>query len=285
MEAEGIVFKTGVNAGTDITGEQLKKDFDAVVLALGSTRSRDLNVPGRELKGIHLAMEFLPQQNKVVAGDQVPGQIMATGKHVIVIGGGDTGSDCIGTSNRHGAASVTNFELLPMPTKDRPANQPWPYYPMRLKTSTSHEEGCDRHFSISTKQFTGKNGVITGLRTVNLQWEPQAGGQPKMVEIPGSEKEWKADLVLLALGFVGPEVDGLVKQLGCELDPRGNIKATESSYATSVPGVFTAGDARRGQSLIVWAISEGREAARAVDEHLMGLTCLPTKVGYDLPRA
>ena len=285
MEAEGIVFKTGVNAGTDITGEQLKKDFDAVVLALGSTRSRDLTVPGRELKGIHLAMEFLPQQNKVVAGDQVPGQIMATGKHVIVIGGGDTGSDCIGTSNRHGAASVTNFELLPMPTKDRPANQPWPYYPMRLKTSTSHEEGCDRHFSISTKQFTGKNGVITGLRTVNLQWEPQAGGQPKMVEIPGSEKEWKADLVLLALGFVGPEVDGLVKQLGCELDPRGNIKATESSYATSVPGVFTAGDARRGQSLIVWAISEGREAARAVDEHLMGLTCLPTKVGYDLPRA
>ncbi len=284
MEAEGIVFKPGVNAGTDITGEQLKKDFDAVVLALGSTRSRDLTVPGRELKGIHLAMEFLPQQNKVVAGDQVPGQIMATGKHVIVIGGGDTGSDCIGTSNRHGAASVTNFELLPMPTKDRPANQPWPYYPMRLKTSTSHEEGCDRHFSISTKQFTGKNGVVTGLRTVNLQWEPQAGGPPKMVEIPGSEKEWKADLVLLALGFVGPEVDGLVKQLGCELDPRGNIKAAESNYATSVPGVFTAGDARRGQSLIVWAISEGREAARAVDEHLMGLTCLPTKVGYDLPR-
>lgn len=286
MESEGITFKTGVQVGKDLTGEQLKQQFDAVVVAIGSTRGRDLKVPGRELKGIHLAMEFLPQQNKVVAGDQVPGQIMATGKHVIVIGGGDTGSDCIGTSNRHGAASVTNFELLPMPTKDRPANQPWPYYPMRLKESTSHEEGCERHFSISTKAFLGKDGVVTGLRTVNLQWEPQPNGAPpKMVEIPGSEKEWKADLVLLALGFVGPEADNFVTQFGCELDARGNLKAAEGSYATNVPGVFAAGDARRGQSLIVWAISEGRECARAVDTYLMGSSQLPTKVGHDLPRA
>ena len=285
MTAEGITFKTGVEIGKDITGEQLKKDFDAVVVAIGSTRSRDLNIPGREFKGIHLAMEFLPQQNKVVAGDKVPGQIKATGKHVIVIGGGDTGSDCIGTSNRHGAASVTNFELLPMPTKERPAHQPWPYYPMRLKESTSHEEGCERHFSISTKTFIGKDGVVTGLRTVNLQWEPQPNGAPpKMVEVPGSEKEWKADLVLLALGFVGPETDAFVKQLGCELDPRGNLKAAEGSYATNVPGIFAAGDARRGQSLIVWAISEGRECARAVDTYLMGSSLLPTKAGYDLPR-
>ena len=284
MEAEGIVFKTGVNVGKDLTGDQLKKDFDAVVIAVGSTRGRDLNVPGREFKGVHLAMEFLPQQNKVVAGDQVSGQIMATGKHVIVIGGGDTGSDCIGTSNRHGAASVTNFELLAMPTKDRPASQPWPYYPMRLKESTSHEEGCERHFSISTKAFLGKDGVVTGLRTVNLQWEPQPNGAPpKMVEVPGSEKEWKADLVLLALGFVGPEADSFVTQLGCQLDPRGNLKA-DASYATTAPGVFAAGDARRGQSLIVWAISEGRECARSVDTYLMGASKLPTKVGYDLPR-
>ncbi len=284
MEAEGIAFKTGVQVGRDITGAQLKKDFDAVVIAVGSTRGRDLNVPGRELKGIHAAMEFLPQQNRVVAGDKVPEQIKATGKHVIVIGGGDTGSDCIGTSNRHGALSVTNFELLPMPTKDRPASQPWPYYPMRLKESTSHEEGCERHFSISTKSFLGQNGVVTGLRTVNLQWEAQANGAPKMVEVPGSEKEWKADLVLLALGFVGPEADSFVSQLGCELDPRGNLKANEANYATNVPGIFAAGDARRGQSLIVWAISEGREAARAVDQYLMGCSSLPTKAGYDLPR-
>ncbi len=284
LEAEGIVFKTGVQVGKDITGAQLKGQYDAVVIAAGSTRPRDLAVPGRELKGIHSAMEFLPQQNKVVAGDQVPGQILATGKHVIVIGGGDTGSDCIGTSRRQGAASVTNFELLPMPTKERPANQPWPYYPMRLRQSTSHEEGCERFFSISTKAFLGKDGVVTGLRTVELEWVPQAGGPPKMVEKPGSEKEWKADLVLLALGFLGPEADHFVAQLGCELDARGNIKADEGSYATSVPGVFAAGDARRGQSLIVWAISEGRECARAVDQHLMGFSNLPTKAGYDLPR-
>jgi glutamate synthase (NADPH/NADH) small chain len=284
MEAEGITFKTGVNIGTDITGEQLKKDFDAVVLAIGATRGRDLNAPGRELKGIHLAMEFLPQQNKVVAGDTIPGQIMATGKHVIVIGGGDTGSDCIGTSNRHGAASVTNFELLPMPPKDRPASQPWPYYPMKLRTSTSHDEGCERVFAVSTKEFIGKDGKLTHLKTVNVRFAPSPnGGPPKLEEVPGSEKIWPADLVLLAMGFTGPETDGVVKQLGCELDNRGNVKA-DANYATTVPGVFTAGDARRGQSLIVWAISEGREAARGVDTWLMGHSLLPTKVGHDLPR-
>ena len=284
LAAEGITFRTGVHVGRDITGDQLKKEFDAVVLAIGSTRGRDLKVPGRELKGIYLAMEFLPQQNKAVAGIAVPGQIKATGRHVIVIGGGDTGSDCIGTSLRHGAASVTNFELLAMPPRERPASQPWPYYPMRLRTSTSHEEGCERHFSISTKAFTGQDGVLTGLRTVNLQWEPQPGGAPpRMVEVPGSERTWKADLVLLALGFTGPEADAFTSQLGCELDARGNLK-TDGAYTTNVPGVFAAGDARRGQSLIVWAISEGRECARAVDHYLMGHTLLPTKGGYDLPR-
>lgn len=284
MEAEGVAFKTGVKVGQDITGEQLKQDFDAVVLAIGATRGRDLKAPGRELKGIHLAMEFLPQQNKIVAGDKVPDQILATGKHVIVIGGGDTGSDCIGTSNRHGAKSVTNFELLPMPPKDRPAQQPWPYYPMKLRTSTSHDEGCERVFAVSTKEFIGENGRVTHLKTVSVRFAPPTnGGPPKMEEVPGSEKIWPADLVLLAMGFTGPETDGIVKQLGCELDPRGNVKA-DANFATSVPGVFTAGDARRGQSLIVWAISEGREAARGVDTWLMGSSLLPTKVGNDLPR-
>ncbi len=285
MEAEGIVFRTGVAVGKTITAEQLKKDFDAVVLAIGATKSRDLKVPGRELSGVHFAMEFLPQQNKVVAGDKVPGQIMATGKNVIVIGGGDTGSDCIGTSRRHGAASITNFELLAMPPKDRPAGQPWPFWPMKLRQSTSHDEGCERFFSISTKEFLGENGKLTGLKTVSLQFEPSNnGGMPKMSEVPGSEKIWKAELVLLALGFVGPETDGIVSQFGCELDPRGNVKTDNNGYKTSVPGVFAAGDSRRGQSLIVWAISEGRECARVVDEALMGTTALPTKVGYDLPR-
>lgn len=284
MEAEGIVFKPGVRVGEDITGDQLKREFDVIVLAIGATRGRDLNVPGRNLAGIHLAMEFLPQQNRVVAGDRVPNQIVATGKHVIVIGGGDTGSDCIGTSIRQGAISVTNFELLPMPPKHRPEHQPWPYYPMRLRTSTSHDEGCERVFSISTKEFLGQDGRVTHLKTVDLRWTPSPnGGPPKMEEIPGSERTWKADLVLLALGFLGPETNGIVKQLGCELDARGNIKTNEH-YATSVPGVFAAGDARRGQSLIVWAISEGRECARGVDQWLMGHSELPTKVGHDLPR-
>ena len=284
MEEEGITFKTGVNVGKDISTEQLRKDFDSIVICVGSTKPRDLNAPGRELKGIHFAMEFLPMQNRWVAGDKVPEQISAKDKHVIVIGGGDTGSDCIGTSNRHGAASVTNFELLTMPPKDRPENQPWPYWPMRLRTSTSHDEGCERVFSILTKEFSGSNGRIEKLKTTEVRFAPNPGGPPKLEEIPGTEKEWKADLVLLAMGFVGPEADSFVHQLGCELDKMGNIKA-DSHYMTNVPGVFTAGDARRGQSLIVWAISEGREAARCVDLHLMGKSELPTKVGYDLPRS
>ena len=283
MEAEGIIFKAGVAAGKDITGEQLKKEFDAVVLAIGATKSRDLKAPGRELNGVHLAMEFLPQQNKTVAGDTVENQISAKGKHVIVIGGGDTGSDCIGTSFRQGAVSVTNFELLAMPPKDRPAGQPWPYWPMKLRTSTSHDEGAERVFSVSTKEFSGSNGKVEKLKTVSLQFEPQQNGPPKMSEVPGSEKEWKADLVLLAMGFTGCETDNVVAQLGCEVDPRGNLKS-HPNYATNVHGVFAAGDARRGQSLIVWAISEGRETARCVDHFLMGRTELPTKAAHDLPR-
>jgi len=285
LEEEGIVFKTNAAIGKNIRADQLRKEFDSVVICIGSTKGRDLNAPGRDLKGIHLAMEFLPQQNRSVAGDDVKGQITAAGKHVIVIGGGDTGSDCIGTSNRHGAASVTNFELLTMPTKDRPANQPWPFWPMRLRTSSSHEEGCERVFSILTKEFIGSNGRVEKLKTVEVCFTPNpAGGPPKLEEVPGTEKIWKADLVLLAMGFVGPESEDFVAQIGCELDKMGNIKA-DANYMTTVPGVFTAGDARRGQSLIVWAISEGREAARCVDMHLMGTSELPTKVGYDLPRA
>jgi len=284
MEAEGVVFKPSTNVGKDISADQLRKDFDAVVLCIGSTKGRDLNAPGRDLKGIHLAMEFLPMQNRRVAGDKLPDQISAEGKHVIVIGGGDTGSDCIGTSNRHGATSVTNFELLTMPPKDRPENQPWPFWPMRLRTSSSHEEGCERVFSILTKEFIGSNGKVEKLKTVEVKFAPNPGGPPKLEEIPGTEKEWKADLVLLAMGFVGPEAGDFVSQIGCELDKMGNIKA-DDNYMTSVPGIFTAGDARRGQSLIVWAISEGREAARCVDLHLMGKTELPTKAGQDLPRS
>jgi glutamate synthase (NADPH/NADH) small chain len=285
MEAEGIIFKTGVNVGKDITGDQLKKDFDAVVICIGSTRPRDLKAPGRELNGIQFAMDFLPMSNRWVADADKAPPISAKGKHVIVIGGGDTGSDCIGTSRRQGAASITNFELLAMPPKDRPENQPWPYWPMRLRTSTSHDEGCERVFSVLTKEFTGSNGKIEKLKTVNVQFAPNPnGGSPKLEEVPGTEKEWKADLVLLAMGFIGPEADSFVHQLGCELDNFGNIKAN-ADYMTSVPSVFSAGDARRGQSLIVWAISEGREAARCVDMHLMGKSDLPTKVGMDLPRA
>jgi len=285
MEQEGITFKVSTAVGHDISVEQIRKEFDALVICIGSTKGRDLNAPGRELKGIHLAMEFLPMQNRTVAGDKVKEQILATGKHVIVIGGGDTGSDCIGTSNRHGAASVTNFELLAMPPKERPENQPWPFWPMRLRTSSSHEEGCERVFSVLTKEFSGSNGKVEKLKTVEVRFTPNpAGGPPKLEEIPRTEKDWKADLVLLAMGFVGPEAERFTSTLGCELDKMGNIKAGEN-YMTSVPGVFAAGDARRGQSLIVWAISEGRETARCVDIYLMGKSELPTKVGQDLPRA
>jgi glutamate synthase (NADPH/NADH) small chain len=289
MEAEGVVFRTGVlvgamPAGTKITNdaqetltpEQLKAEFDAVVLTGGAEVSRDLPVPGRDLDGVHFAMEFLPQQNKVVAGDKLKGQLKATGKHVIVIGGGDTGSDCVGTSNRHGAASVTQFELMPRPPEEEDRPMTWPYWPYKLRTSSSHEEGCDREFAIATKELvggTGKDkGKVAALRTVRVQWQ---GG--KMVEVPGSEHEYKADLVLLAMGFVAP-VGSVLEAFGVDKDNRGNAKATTEAvggYKTSVDKVFAAGDMRRGQSLVVWAIREGRQAARAVDEYLMGHSELP----------
>jgi len=276
MEAEGVTFRAGVDVGVDVSADELRSSFDAVVLAAGATQSRDLPVPGRELKGIHFAMEFLPQQNKVVAGDTVPGQIRADGKKVIILGGGDTGSDCLGTSNRHGAASVHQFELLPQPPSSRTEDvAPWPYWPMILRTSSSHEEGVVRDFSINTKKFSGDaDGNVRKLHGVRLEWvKSDNGGPPKMVEIPGSEFEMDCDLVLLAMGFLGPEKP-LLAQLGCELDARGNVVA-DAEYASSVPGVFACGDARRGQSLVVWAIWEGREAARGVDKFLMGETALP----------
>ncbi len=285
MEAEGVVFKTNTIVGElpkgsrvtnwakeTISPEQLKKDFDAVLLAGGAEQSRDLPVPGRDLAGIHFAMEFLPMQNRVNAGGKVKDQIMATGKHVIVIGGGDTGSDCVGTSNRHGAASVTQFEVMPMPPEQENKPLVWPYWPLKLRTSSSHEEGCQREFAISTKEFIGKDGKVTGLKTVHVEFK-----DGKFVEIPGTEKEYKADLVLLAMGFVSP-VATVLDGFGVDKDARGNARASTDftgGYATSVPKVFAAGDIRRGQSLVVWAIREGRQAARAVDEFLMGSSALP----------
>ena len=259
-----------------ITPKQLQEQFDAVVLTGGAEQSRDLPVPGRDLDGIHFAMEFLPQQNKINAGDKLKNQIRADGKNVIVIGGGDTGSDCVGTSNRHGAASVTQFELMPMPPEEENRPLTWPYWPYKLRTSSSHEEGCERTFAIATKEFiagTGKDkGRVVGLKTVQLEWQ---GG--KMTEVAGTEKEWKADLVLLAMGFVNPGAT-VLDAFGVDKDARGNARAATdgvASYKTNVEKVFAAGDMRRGQSLVVWAIREGRQAARAVDEYLMGSTTLP----------
>ncbi|MBM4268479.1 MAG: glutamate synthase subunit beta, partial [Deltaproteobacteria bacterium] len=273
MAAEGVRFETGVNVGVDIDITRLRATFDAIVIATGATHPRDLPIPGRELDGIHFAMDFLPQQNKVVAGDEVENQILAKGKRVVILGGGDTGSDCLGTSNRHGARSVHQFELLPRPPDDRTEEvAPWPYWPMILRTSSSHEEGVIRDWSINTKSFSGRNGRVEKLHCVRLEWQPN-GDRPKMVEIPGSEFDIDVDLVLLALGFLGPERP-LLDALGTAVDGRGNVVAGES-YATSVPGVFACGDARRGQSLVVWAIWEGREAARGVDRYLMGETALP----------
>ena len=285
MKEEGVSFRTGVLVGTlskgskitnwakeTISAEQLQKDFDAIVLTGGAEQSRDLPVPGRELDGVYFAMEFLPQQNKVNAGDKLKGQLRADGKHVIVIGGGDTGSDCVGTSNRHGAASVTQFEVMPQPPVEENRPMTWPYWPLKLRTSSSHDEGCQREFAISTKEFIGEKGKLTGLKTVRVEWK-----DGKMVEVAGSEQLFKADLVLLAMGFISP-VASVLQSFGVELDARGNAKAsTEPSggYATNVAKVFAAGDIRRGQSLVVWAIREGRQAARAIDEFLMGASTLP----------
>jgi glutamate synthase (NADPH/NADH) small chain len=276
MEAEGVVFRPSVNVGKDVTAAQLREQFDAIVLAVGATKPRDLPVPGHDLEGIHFAMEFLPQQNKRVAGDDVPGQITAEGKHVIVIGGGDTGSDCIGTSNRQRARSITQLEILPRPPDARTGEMPWPYWPMIFRTSSSHEEGVKRDFAVATKKFSGRDGRVKALHGTRVEWAKTADGRFQMNDVPGSEFEVPADLVLLAMGFVGPETDGVIPDLGCEIDARGNVACNEKFMSKNVPGVFACGDARRGQSLVVWAIWEGRECARGVDEYLMGETTLPT---------
>jgi glutamate synthase (NADPH/NADH) small chain len=284
MKAEGVTFRTGVLVGKDfpknvtnwasetISPEQLNKDFDAVVIAGGAEQPRDLPVPGRELAGVHFAMDFLPLQNKVNAGDALKDQIKASGKHVVVIGGGDTGSDCVGTSNRHGAASVVQFELLPQPPEVENKPLVWPYWPTKLRTSSSHEEGCDRDWAVATKRLEGKNGKVEKLIAARVEWK-----DGRMQEVPDSEFELKADLVLLAMGFVSP-VQQVLDAFGIDKDARGNARAStdgDGCYKTSVDKVFAAGDVRRGQSLVVWAIREGRQCARAVDEFLMGSSVLP----------
>ena len=270
MEQEGIVFELNANVGHSFPAENLRKGFDAVCLAGGATLPRDLPASGRELKGIHFAMEFLPMQTRLNLGDMKPSSfISAKGKHVVVIGGGDTGSDCVGTSHRQGAKSVTQFELLPRPPEQRTPDMPWPRWPMILRTSTSQEEGGKRDWSVNTKAFLGEEGIVKTLRGVRLEWSKGADGRPQMKEVPGSEFEIPCDLCLLAMGFLGPEKGGILDQLGVKLDPRGNVQADENSM-TSVPGIFSAGDMRRGQSLVVWAIQEGRRAARGIDAFLMG---------------
>ena len=276
MAEEGVVFRPNAEVGRDVSARQLLAEHDAVVLAGGAEQPRDLPVPGRELAGVHFAMEFLPQQNRVVAGDAVAGQIKATGKHVVVIGGGDTGSDCVGTSNRHGAASVTQFELLPQPPQAEDKPLTWPYWPAKLRTSSSHEEGCARDWSVATKRFEGRGGKVAKLVAARLEWtKDPATGQARMTEIPGSEFELAADLVLLAMGFTGPAAKSMLEQFGVARDARSNVQANADDYRTSVAKVFAAGDMRRGQSLVVWAIREGRQCARSVDEFLMGSSALP----------
>jgi glutamate synthase (NADPH/NADH) small chain len=269
MEAEGVEFVVNATVGGNVSVEDLKSKFDAILVAGGAEASRDLPVPGRNLNGIHYAMEFLPQQNHKVAGDAVENQIMATDKHVIIIGGGDTGADCLGTSHRHKCASVHQFELMPQPPAERSTTTPWPLWPVMLRTESAHEEGGIREFAISTKEFVDDgNGNVKALKTVRV------GPPPTFTPIPGTEQEFKADLVLLAMGFTGPVKNGLLTDLGVELDNRGNVK-TDDHYMSSVSGVFAAGDMRRGQSLVVWAIAEGRKAARGVDTFLMGDSKLP----------
>jgi len=275
MSIEGVEFRPNAHVGVDVPAAQLLADFDAIVLTGGAEAPRDLNVPGRDFAGVHFAMDFLPLQNLVVAGDRVADQIMATAKHVVIIGGGDTGSDCVGTSNRQGAASITQFELLPQPPESENKPLVWPNWPIKLRTSSSHEEGCERDWAVTTKRFEGSNGKVEKLVAARVEWQKDVTGAMKMVEVPGSEFELKADLVLLAMGFVGPVHAGLLAQFGVELDARSNVKADTEDYRTSVPKVFAAGDMRRGQSLVVWAIREGRQAARAVDEFLMGASALP----------
>ena len=270
MRREGTIFRAGVDVGNELTGAQLLSRYDAVVLAMGSTRARDLPIDGRELGGIHQAMEFLPQANRVSLGEEVEGQILATGKDVVIIGGGDTGADCLGTSTRQGARSITQLEIMPQPGEERPAGQPWPTYPMLMRVSSAHEEGGDRVYAVSTQSFLGDaDGQVSGLQLVEVD--------AKFAPIEGTEREIPAQLVLLAMGFVGPEQTGIVEQLGVALDERGNVSRDES-YAASVPGVYVAGDVGRGQSLIVWAIAEGRSAAASVDAFLTGSTALHSPI-------
>lgn len=280
MKEEGIIFKCNANVGENVEISTLLRDFNALVLAGGSTIPRDLPIDGRSAKGVHFAMDFLKQQNKRVANrDVVVEDIMATGKNVIVIGGGDTGSDCIGTSNRHGAKSVTQFEIMPMPPQIRSSNMPWPTYPMLLKHTSSHEEGAQRAWSVNTKNFIAdENDNLKALKVVDVEWEIDANGRPvKFTEVAGTERDLPCELVLLAMGFLHPQKEGLIEKLGIELDNRGNVNASEHTYQTNIAKIFAAGDVRRGQSLVVWAISEGREAARKVDEYLMGSTKLASR--------
>jgi len=278
MEEEGVVFKYNANVGINISISDLLREYHAIVLAGGSTIPRNLNIPGRELDGVYFAMEFLKQQNKRVADKSiVEKEIKATGKNVVVIGGGDTGSDCVGTSNRHKAASVTQFELLPEPPAERTTQMPWPTYPMLLKTTSSHEEGCDRKWAIATKQFIGdENGKLKALITVDLEWKAVDNKPAQFVEIKGSERKIPCELALLAMGFVHPQHEGMIAELELELDDRGNVRATEKAYQTNISKIFTAGDMRRGQSLVVWAIKEGRDCAEKVDEFLVGRSILET---------
>lgn len=291
MRAEGVEFRLSTLVATEgldlgktmnwaqktVTPAQLDEEFDAMALSGGAEEARDLSVPGRELSGIHFAMEFLPVQNKVNAGDEVSDQILATGKHVVVIGGGDTGSDCVGTSNRQGAASVTQFELMPQPPEEENKDMTWPYWPIKMRTSSSHEEGCERDWAITTKEFRGENGKVTALVGCRVEWEQGEDGRMKMTEVAGSEFEMKADLVLFAMGFVSP-IGGVLDAFKVAKDGRGNAMAStegKGSYATTVDKVFACGDMRRGQSLVVWAIREGRQCARSIDETLMGSSTLP----------
>ncbi|MBI4410998.1 MAG: glutamate synthase subunit beta [Deltaproteobacteria bacterium] len=275
MEAEGVVFKPSSNIGVAISVNAVRKDFDAVALCAGATQARDLAVPGRDLKGVHLAMEYLTQQNRVNAGDKIADQITAKGKKVIILGGGDTGADCLGTAHRQGAAHIWQLELLPRPPDQRAPTNPWPQWPVVLRTSSAHNEGGERDYSVMTKKLSGENGVLKKLHAVRLEWLPSADGNPpKPGEIPGSEFELEVDLLLLAMGFTGPEKKGPITELTLKPDPRGNVEVN-ADYMTSVPGVFAAGDAKRGASLIVWAIAEGRKCARGIDQFLMGETELP----------
>ena len=277
MLAEGVEFRPSRHIGVDIPVSKLMEEYDAVVLAGGSEKPRDLPVPGRDLEGVHYAMDFLRQSNKRVAGDEIPEEqaILATDKHVIVIGGGDTGSDCIGTSNRQGALSVTQLEILPQPPEKENKDMTWPNWPNKMRTSSSQEEGCERMWSVGTKELIGENGVVKAIRCIKVDWTKDEAGNWAMSEVEGSEFELPADRVFLAMGFVHPVHEGMLEQLGVERDPRGNVQASTDDYRTSIDKVFAAGDMRRGQSLVVWAIREGRQCARAVDEYLMGASNLP----------